>query len=127
MAHAKAGRYAEVRAAVFPMSVHSSRVHDHELLEMARLTGEDAGPDVYIRQQVAVIARKDSRPFLAQITVPTLVLSGDQDQIISNELSNEMAAMIPGAKLVIVPDCGHLAPAEQPELVGAALDHWLRS
>ena len=34
--------------------------------------------------------------------------------------------MIPGAKLVIVPNCGHLAPLEQPEATAAALDEWLR-
>ena len=51
--------------------------------------------------------------------MPTLVLSGDKDMLISNEFSKEMAAMIPGAKLVIVPDCGHLAPVERPEATAA--------
>ena len=59
--------------------------------------------------------------------MPTLVLSGDKDMLISNEFSKEMAAMIPNAVLVIVPNCGHLAPVEQPEAVSAALDAWLRT
>jgi pimeloyl-ACP methyl ester carboxylesterase len=101
-------------------------VHDAALIEMSRLTREDSGPEAYIRQQVAIIARVDSRPSLKDIRVPTLVLSGDKDMLISNELSREMAGMIAGAKLVIVPNCGHLAPAEQPEAVSAALDEWLR-
>ena len=126
VAETRAGRYAEVRSASFPQSVHPDRVDDPHLREMSRLTGEDSGPDAYIRQQTAIIARIDSRPFLKDIRVPTLVLSGDKDLLISNEFSKEMAEMIPGASLVIVPDCGHLAPVEQPEAVSAALDAWLR-
>lgn len=126
VAETRAGRYAEVRAASFPQSVHPDRVDDPQLREMSRLTGEDSGPDAYVRQQLAIIARIDSRPFLKDIRVPTLVLSGDKDMLISNEFSKEMAAMIPNATLVIVPNCGHLAPVEQPEAVSAALDAWLR-
>ena len=126
VAETKAGRYTEMRAAGFPQSVHPDRVNDAALKENSRLTAEDSGPDAYIRQQTAIIARIDSRPHLKDIRVPTLVLSGDKDMLISNEFSKEMAAMIPGAKLVIVPNCGHLAPVEQPEATGAALDEWLR-
>jgi pimeloyl-ACP methyl ester carboxylesterase len=125
IAETKAGRYAEVRAASFPQSVHPDRIDDPRLIEMSRLTAEDSGPEAYVRQQIAIIARIDSRPSLKDIRVPTLVLSGDRDMLISNEFSTEMAAMIPGAKLVIVPDCGHLAPVEQPEATAAALDEWL--
>lgn len=125
IAETKAGRYAEMQAANFPISVHPSRSEDPELIEMSRLTREDAGPDAFLRQQTAIMARKDSRPFLKDIRVPTLVLSGDQDRTISNELSKEMADLIPGARLVIVPRCGHLAPAEQPEEVSEALEEWL--
>lgn len=126
VAETRAGRYAEMQAKNFPLSVHPDRVNDPQLIEMSRLTREDSGPEAFIRQQTAIIARKDSRPYLKDIRVPTLVLSGDRDMLISNEFSKEMAAMIPGAKLVIVPNCGHLAPAEQPEATAAALDEWLR-
>jgi pimeloyl-ACP methyl ester carboxylesterase len=126
VAETRAGRYAEMRAASFPLSVHPDRVRDPVLMELSRLTGEDSGPDAFVRQQTAIIARIDSRPFLKDIRVPTLVLSGDKDMLISNEFSKEMAAMIPGATLVIVPDCGHLAPVERPEATAAALDEWLR-
>ncbi len=125
IAETKAGRYAEMQAKNFPLSVHPDRVNDPQLIEMSRLTREDSGPDAFVRQQIAIIARRDSRPHLKDIRVPTLVLSGDRDMLISNEFSKEMAQMIPGAKLVIIPDCGHLAPAEQPEATGAALDEWL--
>ena len=41
------------------------------------------------------------------------------------ELSQEIAAGIPGAKLEIVPDCGHLSTMERPEAVNRALRAWL--
>jgi pimeloyl-ACP methyl ester carboxylesterase len=127
VAEARAGRYMEMQAANFPQSVHPDRVNDPLLIETSRLTREDSGAEAFIRQQAAIIARIDSRPYLKDIRVPTLVLSGDNDMLISNEYSKEMAAMIPGATLVIVPDCGHLAPLERPEATSAALDDWLRS
>jgi pimeloyl-ACP methyl ester carboxylesterase len=126
IAETKAGRYAEMQAKNFPLSVHPDRVNDAALIETSRLTREDSGPDAFIRQQTAIMARIDQRPHLKDIRVPTLVLSGDQDRLISNEYSKEMASLIPGATLVIVPNCGHLAPLEQPEATSAALDAWLR-
>jgi len=36
-----------------------------------------------------------------------------------------MAALIPGATLTIVPDCGHMCTLEQPEAVSGALREWL--
>jgi pimeloyl-ACP methyl ester carboxylesterase len=118
----RAGRYAEQQAAAFPNSVHPSRVGDPRLMEISRLAGEDVGPDAFIRQQTAIMGRSDSRPLLAAIRIPTLVLTSDTDLLVSNAFSQEMADLIPGARLVIVPDCGHSSPSEKPQAVVAALD-----
>ena len=80
-----------------------------------------------IRQQAAVMSRPDSRPTLAWIKCPTLVLTGDEDHTIPSSLSVEMADGIPGAKLVILPDCGHLPQPEQPKATADALVEWLRN
>jgi pimeloyl-ACP methyl ester carboxylesterase len=42
-------------------------------------------------------------------------------------LHEEMAALIPGAVLEVVPDCGHLSTLEQPARVHDALRRWLGS
>ena len=57
---------------------------------------------------------------------PTLVLSGDEDNTIPNALSVEMADNIHNAKLVILPNCGHLPQVEQPQATADALAEWLR-
>jgi pimeloyl-ACP methyl ester carboxylesterase len=89
--------------------------------------GDDVGPEAFVRQQTAVISRPDSRPSLAWIKCPTLVLTGDQDNSVPNAQSVEMANGIPGAKLVILPDCGHLPQLEMPQATADALVEWMRS
>ena len=118
------GNFEEAMNALFALLVHSSRVGNAELREQLRLAYLDAGADTFRRQQMAVMSRVDSLPLLPNIKVPTLVLSGDEDRLISNAFSREMAELIPNAKLVIVPQCGHMAPIEQPQAVNAALDQW---
>jgi pimeloyl-ACP methyl ester carboxylesterase len=85
----------------------------------------ETGPEAFVRQLMAIMSRPDSRPLLASIRCPTLVLVGDADVATPPELNKEIAAGIPGATLTIVPDCGHLSTLEQPEAVNAALAEWL--
>ena len=88
--------------------------------------GDDVRPEGFINGQSAIIARPDSRPVMAFIKCPTLVLAGDQDMLIPNTMSKEMADGIPGAKLVTIPDCGHSPQPERPQAVSDALVEWLR-
>jgi pimeloyl-ACP methyl ester carboxylesterase len=55
-----------------------------------------------------------------------LVLTGDEDNTIPNSLSVEMADGIHGAKLTIIPHCGHLPQVEQKQATADALVEWLR-
>jgi pimeloyl-ACP methyl ester carboxylesterase len=87
--------------------------------------GEDIGVEAFVRQLEAIISRPDSRPALAAIKCPTLVLSGDEDNTISNALSVEMADNIHNAKLVILPNCGHLPQVEQTQATADVLVEWL--
>jgi pimeloyl-ACP methyl ester carboxylesterase len=119
------GRFEEAMKANFPMLVHPSRAHDTALREEVWRAQSEVGAEIYARQMAGIMARKDSRPFLKDIRIPTLVLSGDQDLLISNEFSGEMAEAIPGAVLEIVPQCGHMAQMEQPAAVIAAIGRWL--
>jgi len=107
--------------------VHPSRRDDGALRKLVHDMGDDIGPDAFVRQQTAVISRPDSRPTLPTIKCPTLVLTGDQDNTIPNSLSMEMASGIPGAKLVVLPNCGHLPQVEQTQATVDALTDWLRS
>ncbi|MFQ5468539.1 MAG: alpha/beta fold hydrolase [Kiloniellaceae bacterium] len=86
---------------------------------------ERCGRAVFLRQQTAVMGRPDSRPTLAGIGCPTLVLCGRQDALTPLDCHEEMARSIMGARLTVVEDCGHLATMERPGAVNDALRAWL--
>ncbi|MEP6782477.1 MAG: alpha/beta fold hydrolase [Acidobacteriota bacterium] len=69
--------------------------------------------------------RADSMPLLAQVKVPALVITGEEDEMIPVEESRRMASAIPGATLVIIPGAGHLANLEQPDAFNTALSAFL--
>jgi 3-oxoadipate enol-lactonase len=62
----------------------------------------------------------DQRERARRIGVPTLVLVGAEDRITPPELSEQLAALVPGARLQTVSGAGHLANLEQPERFNAA-------
>jgi pimeloyl-ACP methyl ester carboxylesterase len=126
IARAQGSEYHAVLDDLFPGLVHPSRREDASLRKLVHDMGDDIGTEAFVSQQTAVIGRADSRPTLAVISCPTLVLTGDEDNTIPNSLSKEMAEGIPGAKLVIIPQCGHLPQVEQPRATGEALVEWLR-
>jgi pimeloyl-ACP methyl ester carboxylesterase len=125
IALAKSGRYAEVPEIAFPIYVHRNRHNDAGLKETVRTMAAETGVDAFLRQQQAIIGRPDSRPGLGAIKCPTLVLVGDGDEATPPELAHEIASAIGGARLVAIPDCGHLSTLEQPEKVTAALVDWM--
>jgi pimeloyl-ACP methyl ester carboxylesterase len=124
MALTRSGQFKGVTPRLLPSLLHPAHVEGplgHAVRDMAERVGREA----FLRQQQAILQRPDSRPMLPGIAVPTLVVVGEQDQLTPPELSEEMAAAIPGARLVRIPMAGHLPPMEQPEAVTALLRDWL--
>ena len=122
---ASLGKFKGVTPRLLPNLVHKDRLEDPAVrdvvLEMAARIGQEA----FARQQTAIMGRPDSRGDLHSIRVPTVVMCGRQDILTPPELHQEMAETIPGARLVIIEDSGHLAPLEQPHAVTAVLRYWL--
>ena len=127
IARAQGGEYRAILDELFPGFVHPSRLGEAALRQLVHDMGDDIGVEAFVRQQTAIISRADSRPTMAWIKCPTLVLTGDADNTIPNSLSAEMAQGIPGARLTIIPDCGHLPQVEQTQACADALVEWLRS
>ena len=122
---AQAGGYHAILDELFQIFVHPSRRDRADLRQLVHDMGDDIGVDAFVRQQTAVIGRADSRPTLATISCPTLVLTADQDDTVPNALSSEIADGIHGAKLVVLGDCGHMVQVEQPQATADALVEWL--
>ena len=109
-----------------PKVVHPLRMKYNSMVDTVYSMGHRVGKDAFMRQQRAIMGRIDSRPHLPKIVdCPTLVLCGRDDVLTPVALHEEMAAAIPGAKLVIIDECAHLSPMGQPEEVSAAMRAWL--
>ncbi len=72
----------------------------------------------------AIAERKDSTELLTEITCPTLVINGMEDTVTTPETAAGIHALIPGSKLELIPDAGHLSNLEQPAMFnGILLEH----
>lgn len=111
----------------FPLLVDRSRREDAALYGLVKTMAEEIGAEAFIRQQRAIIGRPDSRPSLAAIACPTLVLVGEGDQLTPLEYARELAEGIAGSTLEVISACGHLSTLEQPQSVTRALVRWLES
>lgn len=106
-----------------PLYLAECNREDNELLETILDMAMDLGPDVFRRQSLALRNRQDSVEMLADIRCPAAVICGREDTLCPVAYHEYMAARIPGADLLIIDDCGHLASMEQPEAVNNKLLH----
>lgn len=85
----------------------------------------ECSPDGVVAALSAMRGRPDSSPLLEKITVPTLVIGGEQDAISSPEEMASMAKRIPTSRHVTLPHAGHLSNLENPDGFNAALREFL--
>ena len=105
--------------------IHKDRLADKAFTGIIRQMAVDIGAEGLIRQHAAIMSRPDNRPLLASIKCPTIVIVGREDALTPPEMAQEIATGIPGAKLEIIPECGHLSTLERPEAVNRAMRAWL--
>ena len=122
---AERGRFTGITGVLMPLIVHPSRLADPSLTDAIKSMATTIGKDAFVRQQRAIMSRAESRPLLATIRCPTLVLCGRQDQLTPLDRHEEMAAGIDGAILEVLDDRGHLSTMEKPAQVNRALRRWL--
>jgi pimeloyl-ACP methyl ester carboxylesterase len=80
-----------------------------------------------LRTEVLVMAAADQRDLLPRIAVPTLLIWGEQDVRSPLSVARTFEQAIPGARLVVIPDCGHVSNLEQPELFNEAVREFCRA
>jgi pimeloyl-ACP methyl ester carboxylesterase len=74
----------------------------------------------------ALAARPDMTEPLRKLSAPALLVVGEEDAITPPACLEAAEAILPEAKLLIVPAAGHLAPLEQPAVFNAAVLEFLR-
>ena len=110
---------------LFARLVHPDRVSDPEFRRIVRAMADAVGVAGFVRQQSAIMGRADSRPDLARIACPTLVMVGREDALTPVVLHEELARGIAGSRLEIIEHCGHLSTLERPERVADLMAEWL--
>jgi pimeloyl-ACP methyl ester carboxylesterase len=107
-----------------PMIAPSRQDDTHLLNAILNMVGRMSAA-TYAGQTQALLTRPDATPVLSLIRCPTLLVCGRQDTWSPPERHERMAALIPGSRLRLIDDCGHMSPMERPEQILAALAEWL--
>jgi 3-oxoadipate enol-lactonase len=81
-------------------------------------------PEVF-QAACADLAELDLRPELGKVTVPALVLVGEHDEATPPPMSRELAALLPDARLKIIPGCAHVPQLQSPEIFLDAIADFL--
>ncbi len=102
-----------------------TRAENESLVEKVRSIILENTPDGAVAALGAMRERPDSTATLGQINVPTLIVGGAEDTISSPEVMGEMAAKIPDARHVTLPNVGHLSNLEDPQGFNEALTEFL--
>ncbi len=108
-----------------PLYLAESNREDQALLATILDMAIDLGPAVFRKQSLALRDRADSVPTLRTIDCPVLVMCGAEDKLCPVEYHELMANEIPGARLRVIRDCGHMACLEQPAIVSQELTNLL--
>ena len=76
------------------------------------------------RQYAAIVVSPDRSPGLRALTIPTLVIHGEDDPLVQVDGGRATAKTVPGARLVVVPGMGHDLPQQLwPQLVDEIVTH----
>ena len=90
-------------------------------LKMAKEMGKDA----FVAQSRALISRRDQTKTLKSIKIPTMIICGEDDRLCPVKTHRNMADLITGSSLEIIPKTGHLPTLENPTTTNRILKEWL--
>lgn len=108
-----------------PPVLHPSRREEAALVGPMIEMWCRATPADHEAQITAALNRRDERPRLGAIKCPTLVLGGADDPWAPADQQRVIAAAIPGSRLALIEDCGHMVTMERPGAVNQELRIWL--
>ncbi|HSP13660.1 MAG TPA: alpha/beta fold hydrolase [Thermoanaerobaculia bacterium] len=114
---------------IAPMQHLENLIVPRGALSFATMLARDAfrsGPTA-IALAFARLLRDDARPMIRAIKAPTLLLWGERDPLVPLSYGRQLAEMIPGARLIIVPNAGHIPMWENPEVFNRELLAFLRN
>jgi pimeloyl-ACP methyl ester carboxylesterase len=124
---ARTGEFDAVVEEMAALAVHAGGPRAREAADALRRMARRFGPEAFARVNDSLRSRAARWETLDALRCPTLLLWGRQDQFAGVERANAIAARVPSARLVVLEDCGHLPPLEQPDAATRAAREWLRT
>ena len=97
------------------------------ILDLCMAMADALGVDVFAHQSRALQQRPDQCDTLREVKVPTLVLCGEDDSLCPVERHEMMRDLVPGARLAVIREAGHLPVLEQPDRTNKELRQWLNT
>ncbi len=107
--------------------VAESRQGDLALQEVMHQMATSLGLETLQRQTKLALSRPDTRPLLRSLSMPALILAGEEDYVCPPDGQRALAAALPDATLEMVPDAGHFAVMEKPDVVAAHVAAWFHT
>ena len=118
---------AALRTSWLPPMLHPDRQTNPAFTEPLGAMIERATPEIFRKQQGALLGRDDATPVLPTIRCPTYVVVGRQDAWSTVAEHEAFAKLIPNAKLVVIEDSGHFVPVEQPDMLSKLLTEMMET
>ena len=121
------GGWAAVEGMFSKLVGSTTRTTQPEITSRVEAMMQSTAPQAIATAQRAMAGRRDFTNELPLIDVPTLVITGSEDEIAPPDVTKDWAGRIPNSKYFCVPSSGHLTPMEQPvrfnELLRLAFSH----
>ena len=117
----RSGRFAQVVEELVPALTISPEAHGPLIVEMATAVG----PAGFLRQNEALIHRRDQLSVISRFQGPILIACGSDDRLCSPRVHADLAARFAHARLLVVEQAGHLSSIDQPEALTSGLTDWL--
>ncbi len=118
------GQFQDVIRDMLAVLLHPSR-QESQLADFVISMADRVGSDCFVRRHKTIMSRQSCVENLRSCQVPVRVICGRQDAMTSVEEHQELAALVPGARLSIIEECGHMTPIETPHATSALLRDWL--
>ena len=117
----RSGRFAQVVEELVPALTISPEAHGPLIVEMATAVG----PAGFLRQNEALIHRRDQLSTVSRFQGPILIACGSHDRLCSPRVHADLAARFAHARLLVVEQAGHLSSIDQPVALTSGLTDWL--
>lgn len=116
-------RFKGLSSIAISKTLHPAQAKNNVIIKRIQKMGKEMGYEAFVTQS---LLNRDSYES-SKIECPTLIISGAQDAIRSQEEGMELFNQIPDSNLDVIENTGHMIPLEQPKKLSASMLKWLNA